>query len=580
MKGLILCLLFAAMVVNVAAQPPTHAVDSYGNKRYMIFLDEAAANKEFSGLEAPARSPSDLANMIDLYGWHKPSTRALVHRLERSFGIKAIAMTSYAMPMFSAYLPDTVAEVLARHPDVAELAPVLENTIAFASPPWSEIQPGPGRVGIDDFIPWGKIAIGTNDSLSTETPVYLIDGGINSSNKHVDLRIIEYATINATPEFEVHPSHATHVAGILGAKMNTGRTRGVNSYAPIINVNRGGPYDDNFFQALDWVLGHAETHGIYAVANLSSVAAAPDGSPITVTRDKMAQYIRRMSSRVLVVQSAGNFYTDACAYAYPSANELDGILVVGGIDRFGLPVAPVDGNPGFDNRPFDNGVESNPGSNYGSCVEVWAPSKDILSTYWASDEPNNLTRIRYMSGTSMAAPHVAALAARFGNTSTTPVQREAYIRGKLVSTGYVMMPDYTQTLSQVVPSRLYATSVYASSTSANSSVSAVSDSLYLTPASFWNAGQNAPAWIEFDFGSQRCFTSIRLVPEQIPEGNTTHNIYVGDAYPLMAAAYVSAYGRTLEPFTRAIGSCGRYLRVETTGSSSYVAWREIEIYGS
>ncbi len=73
------------------------------------------------------------------------------------------------------------------------------------------------------------------------------------------------------------------------------------------------------------------------------------------------------------------------------------------------------------------------GSNFGSCVDVWAPGKDIGSA-WKTVQQNPPTlgdEHVLLSGTSMAAPHIAAVAAYAGTLwgATTPAQIESMIRG-------------------------------------------------------------------------------------------------------------------------------------------------------
>merc|ERR1712084_82754 len=85
-----------------------------------------------------------------------------------------------------------------------------------------------------------------------------------------------------------------------------------------------------------------------------------------------------VSAGVVVVVAAGNHYSDACNFspAYvPNA----------------VTVGSTDSN---DARSYF--------SNYGSCVDIWAPGSNVLSLSHTGD-----TRLSQKSGTSMACPHVS-----------------------------------------------------------------------------------------------------------------------------------------------------------------------------
>ena len=235
--------------------------------------------------------------------------------------------------------------------------------------------------------------------------------------------------------------------------------------------------------------------------------------------------------------------------------------------------------------PFDNtmvpGFGSEPGSNYGACVETWAPAQFVWSMWNTSN-----TASQFLSGTSMAAPHVAALAARHGGTQTSPAERENYIRAKVFSTGYsdssgigITVPSYTQPPSFTIPSRLAVSSATASSTYPGTSPAYVYDRLYLSGV--WNSGTPAPAWIELDLGAVKTLRAIRMTPEQFPAGSVTQQIYVGNnpAPTWLAATVATPNSANLEPITVSVTATGRYVRILTTSSPAWVAWREIEVLG-
>ena len=190
----------------------------------------------------------------------------------------------------------------------------------------------------------------------------------------------------------------------------------------------------------------------------------------------------------VVVQSAGNINQDACSntvtlppggltqfssFAYkPSAwatttDPADGILVVGALNANGYRAAPF--SPAY---PDVVGGASNPGSNYGGCIDIWAPGDRIYST-WGNHKQQTYEGVQYggnqpascagggctdpanaygwahLSGTSMAAPHVAAAAAYYIDKLglTTPAQVEQVLRS--TATGASGNPSLPSGLNMV-----------------------------------------------------------------------------------------------------------------------------------
>lgn len=108
--------------------------------------------------------------------------------------------------------------------------------------------------------------------------------------------------------------------------------------------------------------------------------------------------------------------------------------------------------------------------------------------------------------------------------------------------------------------------------------------------SFWSSGDYAPAWVQVDLGSPHSVDHIKLVVAQTPAGPTLHRIYLfgeggvappGDPIVILDGytsdrqeLYVNVSGLSEE-----VRDNVRYVRVETASSSSWVAWREIKVYG-
>ncbi len=538
-------------------QPRPTKPDAQGRNLYVLELSVDAVEGVDARDEPVARNPMDPANRTDFRGWHRPKVRALVRRLESEYGIDARTMTSHALPSFSAYIREQVLDTIRRDPRVAKVLPTFEALDFSQVPPWTDQDAG------NELIPWGKTAVGANDALSTGNIVYMIDGGMPSANN--DLLNIVPSPVN--DGLLVLQAHASHVAGILSAAMNSAQVRGVNPGATIVNVNRGLE-DPDIQQALDWVLADSEARGIFAVANISSNSDRWRSGHVS----GLARYVQRLSNRVLVVQSAGNQHLDACDFAYGPAVSNDGILVVGGIDDTGRQGLAWDNT----HVGYTGG-----GSNTGLCVEMWAPATRVWSTW-----NTGVLATQFLSGTSMAAPHVAALAARFGTSATTPVERESHVRARLRNTGFnddqgavIVVPSYVQPPSIAVPVRLWNLSAQADPTATGSTASA-HDGLYGS-TSIWSSGHSAPAWIEFDLIYPRTLKSIRLSPEQSPFGAVVHQIHVGNTTPPTTLAQtVSGSGESLVPLAADLNAVGRYVRVLTTTSPSWVAWREVEIYAT
>ncbi len=160
-----------------------------------------------------------------------------------------------------------------------------------------------------------------------------------------------------------------------------------------------------------------------------------------------------------VCQSTKGIYSWAYQHAFPNnntTNASDGIMVVGAIHSEGAPVDSVPNGRSFD-APVPAGIAGTPtSSNYGGCVDAWAPGNRIYST-WCDQLPSGSASCvvnppnpysgngqignqgwAFISGTSMAAPHVAGAAAYLADSMnlTTPAAIETAVRARLFPTGY------------------------------------------------------------------------------------------------------------------------------------------------
>jgi subtilisin family serine protease len=182
--------------------------------------------------------------------------------------------------------------------------------------------------------------------------------------------------------------HGTHVAGTVG-----GNVYGVAKAALLIAIrvldNNGSGTTSGVVAGMDWVAGN---HTKPAVANMSL-----GGGASTAIDDAVG---RMYDEGVPVIVAAGNGdrrgrAQDACNYSPARAPRA---FTVGA-------TVSTDAKASY--------------SNYGNCVNLFAPGSSITSAWHTSN-----TAINTISGTSMASPHVAGAAALYlqNNSSATPQQ--------------------------------------------------------------------------------------------------------------------------------------------------------------
>jgi len=98
----------------------------------------------------------------------------------------------------------------------------------------------------------------------------------------------------------------------------------------------------------------------------------------------------------------------------------------------------------------------------------------------------------------------------------------------------------------------------------------------------WIADAHATQWIEIDLGKGSTVVGLRLLPDQTPEGFTTHVVLFSNDGGVIAEHTFSGFTETkqwLEAWFDAPFRGVKTLRVTTTASPSWVAWFEIEVYG-
>ncbi|MFL5274057.1 MAG: S8 family serine peptidase [Anaeromyxobacteraceae bacterium] len=217
------------------------------------------------------------------------------------------------------------------------------------------------------------------DVDGTGVSAYVIDTGLRTTHAEFGGRATGAFTAvddgNGTDDCH---GHGTHVAGTLGGA-TYGVARNVRLFAVRVLDCAGSGTVSGVVSGIDWVTGN---HASPAVANLSL-----GGSP-SAALDAAVQ--SSIASGVTYAVAAGNSGADACAQSPASVPQA---LTVGASDAIDV------------RAPF---------SNFGSCVDLFAPGVDITSAWATGDAATNT-----ISGTSMATPHVAGVAALYLSTQPT-----------------------------------------------------------------------------------------------------------------------------------------------------------------
>ena len=234
----------------------------------------------------------------------------------------------------------------------------------------------------------------TFSAAGTGVSAYVVDSGVLAS--HVDFggRVATgWSAISDGLGSGDCNGHGTHVAGTIA-----GKTYGIAKAATIVPVRvlncLGSGYNSDIIAGLDWVAAqHAP--GAPAVVNMSLGGAA------SAMVDSAVQGV--INDGVTAVVAAGNSSVDACNSSPARAPQA-------------LTVAATDSS--------DRQASF---SNFGACVDLYAPGVGITSAGYGST-----TASVTMNGTSMATPHVAGVAAVL--LSRTPASTPAEIAAKVLST--------------------------------------------------------------------------------------------------------------------------------------------------
>ena len=253
-------------------------------------------------------------------------------------------------------------------------------------------------------LPWGinrvdadrsSTKAGNGSGAVSKVHVYIIDTGIY---QHADLNVVEHVNFARDGKNRDCYGHGTHVAGIAAARDNDRAVVGVSPGAlltgvKVLNCDGEGSHS-SVLKGIDWVTANAKKP---AIANMSLAG------PASKTLDDAVRTSAR--SGVFYTLAAGdNSGSNACKFspARAGAGTNNGIATVAATNKRNV-------EPSW--------------SDYGRCVDIWAPGVSILSTQMGGGTAA-------MSGVSQASPHVGGGAALYlsSHAHASPSRVEAALK--------------------------------------------------------------------------------------------------------------------------------------------------------
>jgi subtilisin family serine protease len=360
--------------------------------------------------------------------------------------VRINSVYSNAVGGFAADLTPAQLRAISRNPAVAQVIPDAAVQLddgadgtagkaagilrSVSNPAW-HVPAGVRRVGARS----AQVAAFTHRSTRINADVAILDTGVDRN--HPDLNVVggyNCTTRNENKWDDTH-GHGTHVAGIVGARDNrigvVGVAPGVRLWSVKVLDRQGRGYVSWIVCGIDWVTAQRDPQNhsrpLIEVANMSiSFGLGHSGrSECGDGSDSIHQAICRSVKRGTVyVVAAGNDSRNARRNRPAAYDEVITVSAMADYDgRGGGRGKSSDSCPVWSPERDDAFTDF---SNYGAVVDLIAPGRCILSTYMGK-------RYAWMSGTSMAAPHVAGAAAIY--RAMFPRAKPSQVKLALVAAG-------------------------------------------------------------------------------------------------------------------------------------------------
>jgi subtilisin family serine protease len=371
--------------------------------------------------ETPTQKIPDRYIVVFEDGVQRPA--ALANEHARAYGLQVRFVYTSAIEGYAAVFPNNRAlQRVANDPRVDYIEQDGVVKAIAQTLPW----------GIDQIEADASSTLAGNGSGEvSNVNVYIIDTGVDAS--HADLNVVNHVNPSGAGGGNKDCNgHGTHVAGTVAAEDNANDVVGVAPGAPltgvkVLNCSGSGSWS-GVVAGIDWVTKDVNgpdgdpgtsddpANKKPAIANMSLGGGANQAVDDAV-RDSAG-------SGVFYSIAAGNDGKNACNSSPARAGRTKNLV--------------DDTWDGTWNK--DNGVTTvaatnkkdgeTSWSNYGPCVDIWAPGYSILSTRKGGGTTT-------MSGTSMAAPHVGGGGALYlsSNTSASSSTTEIALKGAAKTPG-------------------------------------------------------------------------------------------------------------------------------------------------